>query len=55
MLASEVVDVSEYIGIAACFLLAGGITGAMVLLGSTLGKKKPTPEKLAQIRPERKE
>ena len=35
----------EYIGIAVCFLLAGGITGAMVLLASTLGRKKPSPVK----------
>ncbi len=33
---------SEYIGIAVCFVLAGGITGAMVVLASTLGKKKPS-------------
>ena len=33
---------NEYIGIAICFILAGGITGAMVLLASTLGKKKPS-------------
>lgn len=38
---------SEYTGIAVAFVLAGGIAGAMVLLGSTLGKKNPTPEKLA--------
>ena len=38
---------SEYIGIAVTFVLAGGIAGAMVLLGSTLGRKNPTPEKLA--------
>ena len=37
---------SEYIGIVVCFFLAAGITGAMVLLASTLGKKKPTPVKL---------
>ena len=30
---------SEYIGLAVSFVLAGGITGAMVLLASTLGKK----------------
>ena len=36
---------SEYIGIAVSFLLAGGITGAMVVLASTLGKKKPSPVK----------
>ena len=33
---------SEYLGIAVCFVLAGGIAGAMVLLASTLGKKKPS-------------
>jgi NADH-quinone oxidoreductase subunit A len=38
---------NEYIGIAVSFLLAGGVAGAMVFLGSTLGKKNPTPEKLA--------
>ena len=38
---------SEYIGIFVIFVLAGGIAGAMVVLGSTLGKKNPTPEKLA--------
>lgn len=38
---------NEYMGIVACFLLAGLITGLMVLLGSTLGKKNPTPTKLA--------
>ncbi len=38
---------SEYIGIAVFFVLAGGITGAMVVLASTLGKKKPSPVKLA--------
>ena len=37
----------EYFGIVACFLLAGGITAAMVILGSTLGKKNPTPAKMA--------
>ncbi len=36
---------SEYIGIAVCFALAGGITTAMVLLASTLGEKKPSPVK----------
>ncbi len=35
----------EYIGIAVCFVLAGGITVAMVVLASTLGKKKPSPVK----------
>ena len=38
---------SEYTGIAVIFLLAGGITAAMVFLASTLGKKNPTPAKLA--------
>ena len=38
---------NEYIGIAVSFLLAGGITAAMVWLSSTLGKKHPTSEKLA--------
>jgi NADH-quinone oxidoreductase subunit A len=36
---------SEYIGIAVCFILAGGITVAMVVLASTLGQKKPSPVK----------
>ncbi len=38
---------SEYFGIAACFVLAGGIAAAMIVLGSTLGKKNPTPAKMA--------
>ncbi len=38
---------NEYIGIAVCFVLAGGITGGMVLLASTLGKKRPSPAKAA--------
>ena len=38
-------EYSEYIGIAVSFVLAGGITGGMVLLASTLGKKKPSPVK----------
>ena len=38
---------SEYVGLAVSFILAGGITGAMVLLASTLGKKKPSPVKLS--------
>ena len=37
---------NEYIGIAAIFLVAGVVAGAMVLLASTLGKKKPTAVKL---------
>ncbi len=36
---------SEYIGIAVCFVLAGGITGTMVVLASTLGQKKPSAVK----------
>jgi len=36
---------SEYLGIAVCFALAGAITGTMVLLASTLGKKKPSAVK----------
>ena len=44
----EVVSlVNEYIGIAVSFILAAGIAGLMVFLGSTLGKKHPTAEKLA--------
>jgi len=39
--------VNEYIGIAVSFVLAAGIAGAMVALGSTLGKKHPTSAKLA--------
>ena len=38
---------NEYIGIGVSFVLAGGITALMVLLSSTLGKKNPTPVKLA--------
>ncbi len=38
---------SEYTGIAVCFVFAAGITGAMVFLGSTLGKKNPTPVKMS--------
>jgi len=39
--------VDEYIGIAVSFALAAGIAGAMVVLGSTLGKKNPSSAKLA--------
>ena len=39
--------VSEYIGIAVSFVLAAGIAAAMVVLGSTLGKKNPSSIKLA--------
>ena len=38
---------TEYIGILVSFVLAGGITALMVVLGSTLGKKHSTPAKLA--------
>jgi NADH-quinone oxidoreductase subunit A len=38
---------NEYIGIAVSFVLAAGIAAAMVALGSTLGKKNPSSEKLA--------
>ena len=38
---------NEYLGIAVTFLLAGGIVATMVVLSSTLGRKKPTDVKLA--------
>ena len=38
---------NEYIGIAVSFVLAAGIAGLMVFLGSTLGKKNPTAVKLS--------
>lgn len=38
---------NEYIGVVVSFVLAGGIAAAMVVLGSMLGKKKPTSAKLA--------
>ncbi len=38
---------NEYIGIAVSFLLAAVIAGAMVVLASTLGKKKPSTVKSA--------
>ena len=38
---------NEYIGLVVSFVLAGGIAAAMVILSSTLGRKNPTPEKLA--------
>src|SRR5439155_25384883 len=38
---------NEYIGIVVSSVLAGGITALMVLLSSTVGKKNPTPVKLA--------
>jgi NADH-quinone oxidoreductase subunit A len=38
---------NEYMGIAVCFLLAGGLAGLMVLLAAKLGPKKPSAEKLA--------
>ena len=37
----------EYVGIAVAFVMAAGIAAAMVVLGSTLQKKNPSPEKLA--------
>ena len=37
---------NEYIGIAVSFVLAAGLAALMVVLGSTLGKKNPTSEKL---------
>jgi NADH-quinone oxidoreductase subunit A len=40
-------SVNEYLGIAVSFVLAGLIAGAMVVLGSTLGKKNSTAVKLA--------
>ena len=36
---------NEYVGIAVSFLLAGIITGGMVLLASILGKKSPSAVK----------
>ena len=38
---------SEYVGIAVSVVLAAGIAGLMVVLGSTLGKKNPTAVKLS--------
>ena len=38
---------SEYLGIAVTFVLSGAIAAAMVILGSTLGKKNPSAVKLA--------
>jgi len=38
---------NEYVGIAVTFVLAAGIAGTMVLLGSTLGKKNPSAAKLS--------
>ena len=38
---------TEYIGIVVIFVLAGGIAAAMVILSSTLWRKKPTSVKLA--------
>ena len=37
---------NEYIGIIVAFVLAGAIAGAMVLLASTLGRKRPSAVKL---------
>ena len=39
-------SMNEYIGIAVGFVLAGAIAGTMVVLASTLGKKKPSRVKL---------
>jgi len=33
---------SEYVGIAVTFVLAGGLVGAFILLASTLGPKRPS-------------
>ena len=38
---------NEYVGVAVTIVLAGGVAAAMVVLGSTLGKKNPTSVKLA--------
>ncbi len=38
---------NEYVGIAVSVALAGGIAAAMVVLGSTLGKKNPSAVKLS--------
>ncbi len=38
---------NEYVGLAVTIVLAAGITGLMVLAGSTLGKKNPSAVKLA--------
>ena len=38
---------NEYVGIAVSLVLAAGITGMLVLLGSTLGKKNPSAVKLS--------
>jgi NADH-quinone oxidoreductase subunit A len=38
---------SEYIGIAVTLIMAAGLTGLMIVLSSTLGKKRPTAAKLA--------
>ena len=38
---------NEYLGILVSFVMAGAITGLMVLLSSTLGKKNPTSVKLS--------
>ena len=33
---------SEYIGVVACFIIAGVVAGGMVVLASVLGKKTPS-------------
>jgi len=39
--------VSEYVGIAVSFVMAGALVGTMLVLSSTLGKKNPTAVKLS--------
>ena len=38
---------SEYVGIAVSFVMAGALVGTMLVLSSTLGKKNPTAVKLS--------
>ncbi len=38
---------NEYVGLAVSIVLAAGIAGLMVVLGSTLGKKNPSAVKLS--------
>ena len=44
---ADLAFMNEYIGLVVSFVLAGGIAALMVILSSTLGRKNPTPEKLA--------
>lgn len=37
---------NEYLGILVALILSAAVAGLLVLLGSTLGKKNPTPTKL---------